>query len=269
LPHTPVSIVIPAYDEGERLPVFLRAVVGRALATARPRLELIVVDDGSATEHARAHGAAVAEAAETLRQAGSPHRVRLVTQSRNQGKGAAIRRGWAEADPEAGWLGFVDADGSVCAVELIRLVDMLRPDARFDALCGARVRTAGRRVRRSLFRHLQGRMFALLVEGVFGLGLSDTQCGVKFARAERLRPLLATLREGGWLLDVEMLAALHRAGASLAEEAIDWADTGSSHVRFGVDAARMAWGLRALKRHLASAEPRLADEDGGRWRDVA
>jgi glycosyltransferase involved in cell wall biosynthesis len=118
LANAPVSVIIPAYDEGERLPVFLRELVGRALATARPRLELIVVDDGSAPEHARAQYAAVTEAAEVLREAG-------------------------------------------------------------------------------------------------------------------------------------------------------WADTGSSHVLFGVDAAKMAWGLRTLRRRMARADPRPVDEGRRRWRDVA
>jgi dolichyl-phosphate beta-glucosyltransferase len=78
----------------------------------------------------------------------------------------------------------------------------------------------------------------------------DTQCGVKFFRAERLRAVLPALREERWLLDVELLAVLEREGARLLEEPIDWADPGGSKVRFGIDPIRMFIGLLRLHRRL-------------------
>jgi dolichyl-phosphate beta-glucosyltransferase len=191
-----------------------------------------------------------------LRGAGAAHTVRLVVQPANGGKGAAIRRGWAEARSDARWLGFLDADGAVSAGEFWRLAAMLDGERAFDVLCGARILMAGRRIVRSLFRHLQGRVFATLTERAFRLGFYDTQCGLKFARAELLRPLAADLRERGWLLDVEMLVLLQRAGARCVEEPIDWADVGASKVRFGVDAARMALGLWEMQRRLEGWRPR-------------
>jgi dolichyl-phosphate beta-glucosyltransferase len=260
-----ISVAIPAYDEGEHLPAFLRDLATRGAAERRVAAELVVVDDGSAPADAALYAAGVRDAEAILREARAPHAVRLVAQPANGGKGAAIRRGWAEARADAGWLGFLDADGAVSAGEFWRLAARLAGEPSFDVLCGARILMAGRTIKRSLFRHLQGRVFATLTEQAFRLGFYDTQCGVKFARAGLLRPLTPHLRERGWLLDVEMLALLQRAGARCVEEPIDWADVGASKVRFGVDAARMALGLWEMRRRLEaltlSAELAVVPDD--------
>ncbi|HZZ85585.1 MAG TPA: glycosyltransferase [Anaeromyxobacteraceae bacterium] len=243
-----LSVVVPAYNEGRRLPRFLERLVDLALLPGRPPTELLVVDDGSAAEHAAMQREAAEKAAGRLAASGR-HRLRYVAAPRNQGKGAAIRLGWREADPNAAWLGFVDADGAVGAPELWRLAGML-PAAEHDVLAGARILMAGRHIERSLFRHLQGRVFATLAERALGLGFYDTQCGVKFARAPLLRPRLDDLREERWLLDVELLALLQKDGARCLEVPIDWADQGESKVAFGLDALRMFRGLGRLARRV-------------------
>ncbi|MFL5272803.1 MAG: glycosyltransferase, partial [Anaeromyxobacteraceae bacterium] len=181
-----ISVAVPAYDEGEHLPGFLRDLATRGAAERRVAVELVVVDDGSAPADTALYAAAVREAEAILREARAPHAVRLVAQPTNGGKGAAIRRGWAEAREDAGWLGFLDADGAVSAGEFWRLAGRLAGEPPFDVLCGARILMAGRTIKRSLFRHLQGRVFATLTEQAFRLGFYDTQCGVKFARAALL-----------------------------------------------------------------------------------
>jgi hypothetical protein len=138
----------------------------------------------------------------------------------------------------------------VSAREAWRLVRMLPALSDVDVLAGTRILMAGRSIRRSLHRHLQGRVFATLVERAFGLGFYDTQCGLKLVRASRLRPLLPRLTEDRWLLDLEVLVLLARAGARMREVPIDWADPGGSKVTPGLDALRMAMGLWRMRRRL-------------------
>lgn len=242
------SLVIPAYLEGARLPRLLDALVGEALASATPATEILVVDDGSGPVEAARELAAVDASVERLARAAAPHRVRFLPSRENRGKGAAIRSGWASADPGAAWLGFLDADGAVSAREAWRLVRMAEAARDVDVLAAARVLMAGRSIQRSAFRHVQGRVFATLAESLFHFGFYDTQCGLKLFRAELLRPLLPSLREDGWLLDVEVLALLKGRGARFREEPIDWSDPGGSKIAPGLDALRMAVGLWRLRR---------------------
>ncbi len=250
MPAELVSLVIPAYREGARLPATLAALEREAPAAGGASLELVVVDDGSTDAELLQERSAVAALAERFAARGSPHRARFVASPHNRGKGAAIRLGWSEADPGASWLGFLDADGAVPGAEVWRLVGEVEGARDLDVLAASRLRMAGRHVERSLFRHLQGRVFATLADNAFHLGFYDTQCGLKLFRASLLRPLMPSLREERWLLDLEVLALLSRAGARCREAPIDWADPGGSKVIPGLDALRMAAGIMRLRARL-------------------
>lgn len=247
-----ISVVIPAYNEGQRLPRFAAELARVALAHPTPVVEFIVVDDGSAPEHAALQRACVEEAQARFTEAGAPHRFSYIAAPRNGGKGSAIRLGWRSASARAAWLGFLDADGSISAEEFHRLAALTEgaTGQDVDVLAGSRILMAGRRVVRNLHRHLQGRIFATLTDTNFRLRFYDTQCGVKLIRAPVLRPLLELLREERWLLDVELLVLLQRQGARALEVPIDWEDFGGSKVIPGLDAARMFWGLFQLRRRL-------------------
>lgn len=253
-----LALVIPAYRESRRLPGLVARWAELAPASSEHAVELIVVDDGSPPAEVEAERAAVAEAARRLAAAGAPHRVRFDAAGRNQGKGAAVRRGWSLAHPGALWLGFVDADGAVSANETWRLTRGLAADPPVDVLAATRIRMAGRVIERSLMRHLQGRIFANLVEWLYGLGFYDTQCGAKFFRGSALRPILPLLEEDRWLLDVEVLAILAHRGARIAEEPIDWRDPGGSKVIPLLDPLRMGLRLWTLRRRLTRAGGPLA-----------
>jgi dolichyl-phosphate beta-glucosyltransferase len=248
-----VTCVIPALNEGDRLPAFLRDLGEELLSgPPQPAIEIVVVDDGSTPDHLARHKDAVDSLARAL--SAGPHRARLHSLPENHGKARAVRVGWAEASREAEWLGFVDADGAVPAREMARLTRML-PLGGFDALAGSRIRMAGHTIRRSPFRHFQGRLFATAVEWLLRLGFYDPQCGLKFFRAGALRPWLPRLREETWLLDVEVLALIANDGGRLREEAIDWSDPGGSKMTFGLDALKMLTGLWKLHRRIPGRQP--------------
>ena len=252
LPVNPstVSVVIPAYNEGARLPAFVEELTRACLTVSSPVVEVLVSDDGSAPDHVERERASIEAAQTRLAAEGSPHRFHFRAAGRNGGKGSAIRAGWRDADPQAEWLAFLDADGAVSAREFLRLATLAVGSPELDVVVGSRVRMAGRHVERSFFRHLQGRVFATLTDARFHLGYYDTQCGVKLFRASLLRPVLEQLQEDRWLLDVELLVRMRERGARPLELPIDWADAGDSKVRFGVDAVRMFWGLRQMHRRL-------------------
>jgi len=245
-----VSVILPAYNEGERLPPYVGQLVQEGIKHPLPVVELIVSDDGSTAAHAQQLRACVAAAQAVLARAGSLHRVTYVAAERNGGKGSAIRRGWCHGSPEATWLAFLDADGSVGAKEFFRLAALVAVSADVDVVAGSRILMAGRHVTRSRLRHLQGRLFATLADLQFQLRFYDTQCGVKFFRASLLRPLLPALREERWLLDVEVLELMKRRNARILEVPIDWAEVGGSKITAGLDALRMLWGLTRLKKRL-------------------
>jgi dolichyl-phosphate beta-glucosyltransferase len=249
MPRLTAITVMPAYNEGDRLASFLRDWATEALRHASPAATALVIDDGSREMDAATQQKAVHEAADLLASSGAPHAVRYIRAPRNQGKGAAIRLGWSHTPADVDWLGFIDADGAVPASEWWRLAGQLdRIEA--DAVCGSRVKMAGRAVERSLFRHIQGRTFATGVEELFHLGFYDTQCGCKLFRGAALRPILDQLREDRWLLDIEVLTHLRSRQARFVEIPIDCHERGGSSLVFGIDPLKMAVQLVRLRGRL-------------------
>jgi glycosyltransferase involved in cell wall biosynthesis len=251
VPPPTISVVIPAYNEGERLPRFVESLTRVALQQPGPVVEFVISDDGSKPEHSERQRACVEEAQAKLAEGKSPHRFVYLANERNGGKGSAIRNGWRRSDPGAEWLAFLDADGAINAEEFMRLALLSATSREVDAVVGSRILMAGRRVVRKAFRHYQGRVFATLTDNLFHLGCYDTQCGVKFFRASLLRPVMDGLRENRWLLDIELLVRMKQQGARILEVPIDWEDFGDSKVIPGLDAARMFWGLVSMQRRLS------------------
>ncbi len=256
MPVSALTTVIPAFNEGDRLFTFLQDWASTGAPHTSLQVTALVVDDGSRQQEGDRQRQAVEAAADLLRGAGAPHDIRYLRADRNRGKGASIRWGWSQADPGADWLSFIDADGALPAREYWRLAAGL-PGTLADVVCGSRVRMAGHTVERSMFRHLQGRVFATAVEELFHLGFYDTQCGMKFFRASVLRPVLPLLQEDRWLLDVEVLARLRDAGARFVEVPVDCYQHGGSSLAI-LDPMKMLMRLVRLRRQMRGPRGRTA-----------
>jgi len=250
---TSVATVFPTYNEGERLAAFLSdwARVGASHTTVAATA--IVVDDGSTPDKAEAHASIVTRVAAELAAMQSAHQVEYVRADRNRGKGAAIRLGWSRAPADAAWLTFVDADGAIPAREYWRVADMF-PTVDADIVCACRIKMAGRRIDRTLFRHFQGRLFATFAEELFHLGFYDTQTGMKAFRGSLLRPFLPNLGEDRWMLDVELLVRGVRAGGRPLEVPVDCHMGPGSSLVFGLDPLKMAVQLLKLRSRLGGGK---------------
>jgi dolichyl-phosphate beta-glucosyltransferase len=163
--------VIPAYNEGRRLPVYLPSLCKTLAAFSLP-WNVTIIDDGSQEDDSR-------KMQECARMCGPQVGFRRL--EFNAGKGAAVYAGWdAAGDPE--WLGLLDADGSIPPHEVLRLLSLLQVPNAPDALFASRCKILGRTIKRSWIRHVCGRLFATLVATATGIPVYDSQCGFKLIR---------------------------------------------------------------------------------------
>ena len=208
------SVVIPAFNEAQRLPPFLEKVVGYFEGRDEP-YEIIVVDDGSTD--------ATAELVEG-KQLGAVSVLRLQS---NQGKGAAVRAGMLAA--RGTYRLFVDADGATPIEELKRLEPMLIAGA--DVVIGSRVLVdPGVSVATRRHRVAAGRVFNWLVARLGLHGIADSQCGFKAFTAAAAEALFGALQTDGFGFDVEVLLRAQAAGFRVTEVAVNWADQRGSKV---------------------------------------
>jgi dolichyl-phosphate beta-glucosyltransferase len=140
----------------------------------------------------------------------------------------------------------------VCAKEILRAEESFRDecDKGFSALFGSRVKMLGRTVERSLKRHLSGRIFATLVSNLGGVPAYDTQCGLKFLKADAYRKIAPFMQCQSFAFDVELCLLLRKFGCPILEFPVDWSDIPGSKVRLVRDGLRMALEVIRIRRRV-------------------
>lgn len=225
------SIVIPAYNEGQRITATLDKILAY-MGQQGWNAEVIVVDDGSRDDtpnivrgYAERHPA-----------------VRLLQNPGNRGKGYSVRHGMMNARGELRL--FSDADLSSPIEEATKL---------FAALAaGAEVAIGSRWLRRELqterqpfYRQLFGRIFNLHLHLLLGLHFKDTQCGFKAFSAHAAQTLFPRQKIERWGFDPELLFLARKFGLPVKEIAVEWAHDNRSKISYLKDGLHM--GVETLK----------------------
>jgi glycosyltransferase involved in cell wall biosynthesis len=182
-----LSVVMPVYNERETV----AEIVARVLAVPM-RIELIVVDDCS-------RDGTRGILADLQRQ----HGFKLLLQERNRGKGAALRRGFAEVTGDI--VVIQDADLEYSPEEFPELVSLIS-QGRADVVYGSRF--LGRH-RVFLFTHYAGnRLLTILTNVLYNTILSDMETCYKAMRVEVLRSL--RLESNGFGIEPELTAKIFK-----------------------------------------------------------
>ena len=206
-----LSVVIPAFNEADRLPPTLERVLGHLRGFAGG-CEVIVVDDGSrdaTVERARAAG------------------VTVLCNEVNRGKGYSVRRGMLAARGERRLM--TDADLSTPIEDLSRL--MAKLEEGYDVAIGSRaLPDSNVEVRQPWYRENMGRVFNTLVRLLAVPGLKDTQCGFKLFSAPAAQAAFSRARLDGFSFDVEALFLARRLGFRIAEVPVTWRNDIASRV---------------------------------------
>jgi len=194
-----LSVIMPVFNEIRTI----KEIIGRVLAVELEK-ELVIVDDGS-TDGTR----------EYLMGLNDP-RIRVITSTRNQGKGAALRRGIQEIIGEV--VVIQDADLEYNPGEYHQLIAPIL-DGRADVVFGTRFR--GSTVRVHLFWHAVGNHLITLLSNIFtNLNLTDIEVCYKMFRTELLKSL--TLRSNGFSIEPEITAKVARKRCRIYEVPVSY-----------------------------------------------
>ncbi len=213
-----LSVVIPAYNEAERIPAALLAM-DKHLSTVDYSYEIVVVDDGS-TDNTPVIVEGMTKMVKNLR---------LVIAKENQGKGGTVRRGMREA---TGMIRlFTDADNSTSIDQFERMMPLFKEG--YGIVIGSRAaHGAELDPPEPFYRQVAGKVLNLIVQVLLLPGIWDTQCGFKAYTAEAAERIFAASRINGWGFDVETLVLGRRMGYRIKEMPVRWVDDTRSHVRF-------------------------------------
>jgi glycosyltransferase involved in cell wall biosynthesis len=194
-----LSVVMPVFNERSTIEEIIRRVMGVPL-----RVELIVVDDGS-TDGTR----------ELLPELQRKHGFTLVQQPRNQGKGAALRRGFEDVSGDI--VVIQDADLEYSPEEYPQLIELIC-QGRADVVFGSRF--LGRH-RVFLFTHYLGnRVLTTITNMLYNTMLTDMETCYKVMRTEVLRSF--ALRSDGFGIEPELTAKIFKRGYRVYEVPITY-----------------------------------------------
>jgi|JI8StandDraft_1071087.scaffolds.fasta_scaffold03193_3 dolichyl-phosphate beta-glucosyltransferase len=229
-----VTLTIPSYKESNRLPVYLST-----LSAYLPKdMKIIIVDDGSPKEDF-----------ELLKKRIDPFlgaQIELKRYEHNRGKGGAIEYGLDNSNTK--WFGFLDADGSISAKEVVRIWDCAKATEEFDLILSVRGQNNGCAVYETYLRKLFRKIFVFYLKLLYQTPIQDSQCGYKLFKQSLYRDLQKNILNKGWLWDTELLILAHRLRKKYLEIPIDWRETSGSKVHLIADSVRMLIGLWQFKK---------------------
>ncbi len=238
-------LVIPHYNDVVRLRPFLIELQ----RTLPGHFSILLSDDGSSSDQREK----LTWLWDELKQHGdlsAPELLMPLFVNRNTGKGGAVYRGWQNSEG-CSLIAFADADGAVSAKEIIRAESYFRSgECTADALFASRVKMLGRTIKRSLVRHISGRIFATLVSELGNIPAYDTQCGFKMLKTESYQKIQPYLKTQGFAFDVEIALILQKFTCKIIEFPIDWHDVSGSKVSLMSDSIKMVFEVIRIHKRI-------------------
>jgi glycosyltransferase involved in cell wall biosynthesis len=237
------SIIVPAYNEHERVGATLQQILGH-VSRENWDAEVIVVDDGSRDDTVEIAG----------RFAAQTPWVRILHNPGNQGKGYSVRHGVLQARGQM--LLFTDADLSSPISEAAKLFAALESGA--DIAIGSRWLDPAFQFRRqSPERRALSRVYNLFLRMALRLPYRDTQCGFKAFTSMAAALVFPRQRIMRWGFDAEILHLADRLGLRVAEVPVAWGHRENSRLHPWRDGLRMAWDALKVRAYSLTGQYRL------------
>lgn len=237
-----LSIIIPAYNEAERLPLTL-VDMDKRLSSVKYSYEILVINDGSTDN-----------TAEIVRKMTSAIKnLKLIDNRINQGKGGVVKQGMLLAKGE--YRLFTDADNSTSIDHFEKMIPYLTPDdtsvvGGYDVVIGSRaIKGSKLEPPQPFYRQLLGKLSNIIIQIVNVPGIWDTQCGFKAFSEKAAEKIFSVSKINGWGFDIEALALARHFGYRTKEFPVHWVNDAKSHVKLSaylktfVENAKIRWWI--------------------------
>lgn len=208
-----LTVVIPVYNESKRIVETLNFIVDY-LQKQDFTWEIVVVDDGSQDN-----------TLEIVNNLKLPN-TKTFRQSKNLGKGAAVKRGMLEAVGR--YRLFCDADNATPFNQIEKFWPFIDS---YQVLVGSRyIKESKIVIQQTFLRKLLSRIGNLAIQTILLPGLKDTQCGFKMFSAEAANKIFSKQTINRWAFDMEALFLAKKLGFSIKEIPVDWYDRAGSRL---------------------------------------
>ena len=239
-----LSIVVPAYNEGEHIYDNLMTI-DEALKAFTSDFEIIAVNDGSRDN----------TGAEIRRAAADNSNIKDFGYDDNRGKGGAVT--WGAVNSKGDVVGFIDADLDLSPAFLgTYYASMIAEGA--DIVIGSKMHKDSK-LEYPFARKVFSFCYYVMLKVLFGLKCHDTQTGIKLYKGSLIREIAPLRRIDGYAFDIELLALASKKKAKLLEMPVELNFTrGQSFGRIKfrdvwkmfTDTWKIWWNLRIKKSYF-------------------
>src|SRR3989344_315709 len=211
-----ISIVIPAYNEAERIGKTLEAYAqffkSKVKSKVLKRFEVLVVLNGCSDN-----------TLEIVKKIHKKHKEVIFLDFKQGGKGFAILEGFKDAfTRKYSHIGFVDAD---LATSPEAFYELLMNMEGYDGIMGSRwLKESKVMTRQPLLRLIMSRGFNTIVRTLLVFPYKDTQCGAKIFTLKSLQKVVPKIHHTQWAFDIELLYHLRKQGFQVREFPTTWED---------------------------------------------
>ena len=209
-----ISVVIPVYNEQNRIHSFLSSVI-EYVRKKDFSYEIVIVDDGSSD--------ATVIMVDSLLKEKLSGKYTILKLPVNSGKGAAIKKGMLEAAGE--YIFFLDADGSTSIEEIDNFIPHF--SSRFDIYIATRTIKHKAPFKRKIF----GYGYIYLANFMLQLGVPDITCGFKCYRQRCVQGIFSRQTLNNWSFDAEDIFIARKHGYRIKALPVKWKHTGGSKVK--------------------------------------
>lgn len=205
-----LSIIIPCYNEGEKLIKNIHAIK-EYMQNLNIKYEIICINDGSNDN--------------TKEEMKKNHfeNVKFVGYSKNKGKGYAVKTGIKLAVGDR--ILFMDADLST---DLTAIQEALKIDE--DIVIGSRTHPNSKVEGKTILRNISSYISNLIIRILTGMKLKDTQCGFKMFKKNIAKFIISKQNINRWAFDVEYLYIAYVNGINIKEIPVKWSNDRDSRV---------------------------------------
>jgi dolichyl-phosphate beta-glucosyltransferase len=212
-----LSVIIPAYNEAERLPLTL-IDIDKHLSKVDYSYEILVVSDGSNDGTVQI----------VKNMMGTVKNLKLSDYPMNRGKGAVVRDGMLSAKGKIRL--FTDADNSTSVDQFGKMMPFFKSG--FDVVIGSRSHKGSvLDPPQAWYRQIPAKLGNLFIQLLLLPGLRDTQCGFKAFTEEAAERIFTIAKVDRWSFDVEVLSLAKKFGLRIKEIPVVWKNATGSKVR--------------------------------------
>ncbi len=207
-----ISLIIPAYNEADRICRALDSYIP-ALDILNMQYEILVIIDGK-------------DETQKIVEGYKNQKIRCYKYDNKLGRGGAILKGFEVSTYSI--VGYTDADGSLSPEDLPTLVGEC---AAYDCVVGSRwIHGSKWKTKEPLFNSLAGRIYNLLIRGMLGIPISDTEGGGKFFRGNVIDATLPKIKVTNRAFTASLYYHVRSNRFSITEVPITWDHDGNTRM---------------------------------------